>query len=167
MSLRGEREWVEQTWAILFSKLAAIVAVMIVGRLNCLAENDPGTYPYAADDDPVESAMRGKRKRQIDFTFPNINWSSPARPDKWEFRLADDDSSEHFGADVFWNLLKIFRMVFWQAKLSGGSVLTIVEISEIFHSHSLFLVVRLSELSLFVVRSCAKECLNDSPHSEC
>lgn len=74
----------------MFSKLAAIVAVMIVGRLNCLAENDPGTYPPAADDDPVES------ERQIDYTFHNINYSQSVRNafdpknENPKTRLADD-----------------------------------------------------------------------------
>ena len=53
------------TCKIELSKLAAIVTVIILGRLFCLAVNDPGTYDSFTpiDDAPLESVCVTKKDK--------------------------------------------------------------------------------------------------------
>lgn len=60
------------TCKIELSKLAAIVAVIILGRLFCFAVNDPGTYDSFSpiDDAPLESTWKYlKEKKKIKILF--------------------------------------------------------------------------------------------------
>ena len=59
------------TCKIELSKLAAIVAVIILGRLFCFAVNDPGTYDSFTpiDDAPLESEWEKLRIKLNNFYF--------------------------------------------------------------------------------------------------
>lgn len=62
------------TCSIELSKLAAIVAVIILGRFFCFAVNDPGTYDCAAivDAAPLESVLKLRRPK-IKILFLLLN----------------------------------------------------------------------------------------------